>query len=266
MTKDLVQQQFGANARSYVSSPVHAKGHSLARLVEAVAPKPNWAALDVATAAGHTALALAPHVKHVTASDITPEMLAEAKVLAAKKGITNISFAEADAENLPFDDATFDLVTCRIAPHHFPSPKAFVAEAARVLKPGGTFGLVDNLSPDNATNPGLSPEDQVASAQAYNAFEKRRDPSHGRALTHGEWIDLVEAAGLVIRRTEHLDKPMSFKRWCSTMSVAPDIEAELRSQISDEASPLAAFIRPVSEGSDIAFTLTELVLVAERPV
>ena len=74
MTKSLVQQQFGAHAAAYSTSTVHAKGASLARLVELVKPQPDWRALDIATGSGHTAAAFAPHVSRVTASDITGEM------------------------------------------------------------------------------------------------------------------------------------------------------------------------------------------------
>ena len=55
MTKQQVREQFGANAAAYVSSPTHAQGASLARLVECVAPQAEWRGLDLATAAGHTA-------------------------------------------------------------------------------------------------------------------------------------------------------------------------------------------------------------------
>lgn len=119
MSKSQVQEFFGVNADKYATSKVHAKGASLERVVELVRPKPEWRALDVATAAGHTAFVFAPHVTHVIATDITPEMLSVAQKVGEEKGIDNVSFQEADAENLPFDDASFDLVTCRIAPHHF---------------------------------------------------------------------------------------------------------------------------------------------------
>ena len=73
--KSLAQQRFGRAAADYATSEVHAKGASLTRLVELTEPKPHWRVLDVATGAGHTALAFAPHVAKVTATDITEEML-----------------------------------------------------------------------------------------------------------------------------------------------------------------------------------------------
>ena len=73
--KSLAQQRFGRAAADYATSEVYAKGASLQRLVELTEPKSHWRVLDVATGAGHTALAFAPHVAKVTATDITEEML-----------------------------------------------------------------------------------------------------------------------------------------------------------------------------------------------
>ena len=76
--KSLNQAQFGANAANYASSPVHAKGASLDRMVELAAPQASWRGLDIATAAGHTAFAFAPHVLEMTATDLTrPGLLAD---------------------------------------------------------------------------------------------------------------------------------------------------------------------------------------------
>lgn len=264
MNKSLVQSQFGRNAASYVTSKVHAKGASLARLVELVKPAPTWQALDVATAAGHTAFAFAPHVAGVVASDITPEMLREAAKLAADKQIANVRFAEADAENLPFADATFDLVTCRIAPHHFPDVQKFVAEVRRVLKPGGTFALVDNISPDAATTPGFDAAALAKAADDYNAFEKRRDPSHGRCLTVRQWRHLLTTHRFALEAEEHLDKQMEFEAWCRNMSVPDDVVPGLRTTLETADPALAAFLRPGrDEAGQWHFVLIEGVFVAK---
>lgn len=73
-----VRSKFGPAAADYAASEVHAKGESLARIVELVAPQKTWTALDVATGAA----VFAPHVATVIASDITDEMLQEAAKLA----------------------------------------------------------------------------------------------------------------------------------------------------------------------------------------
>lgn len=265
MSKTLVQQQFGANASAYATSNVHAKGASLSRLVELVAPGKEWHALDVATGAGHTAAAFSPHVATVVASDLTDEMLAEAGKLAADRGLANMTTAKADAEQLPFADASFELVTCRIAPHHFPDIPAFVGSVWRVLKPGGTFALVDNVSPDTATTPGFTQLELRDAAIGYNAFEKLRDPSHGRALTTGEWKEIVTDTGFSILHEETMAKGMDFETWCNTMNVQHHYtRLKLRSMLTDATSALSAFLKPVREGEVLRFTLTELVLIARK--
>jgi ubiquinone/menaquinone biosynthesis C-methylase UbiE len=263
--KSLVQSQFGANAANYLTSTVHAKGASLARLVELVAPKPGWIALDIATGAGHTAAAFAPHVAKVIASDLTPEMLVQAGKLAASKGFGNMETAIADAEALPFGGASFDLVTCRIAPHHFPDVAAFVRESARVLKPGGTFALVDNVSPDAETTPGFPVEELRKAGITYNLFEKIRDPSHGRALTTAEWLELLPEAGLVLAHKEHAHKAMDFAEWCRNMAVPADKVVTLEAMLRDATPAFKAFIDPAERDGKLGFRLFEAIIIARKP-
>jgi ubiquinone/menaquinone biosynthesis C-methylase UbiE len=264
MSKELVQQQFGANAAAYLTSTVHAKGASLARLVELVQPQGTWVALDVATGAGHTAAVFAPHVAKVVASDLTPEMLEQVKKLAAEKSLGNMETAIADAEALPFPDQSFDLVTCRIAPHHFPDIAKFLAEVRRVLKPGGTFALVDNVSPDSETTPGFTAAELSAAADGYNAFEKLRDPSHGRALPTAEWLQLMAKAGLKLVHTEHAPKGMDFQSWVKTMNVPADVVPRLAAMLDGASTALAAFLKPTNADGKRGFTLDELIAIARR--
>jgi ubiquinone/menaquinone biosynthesis C-methylase UbiE len=266
MTKSLVQSQFGAHATAYVTSPVHANGASLGRLVELVDPQKHWHALDIATAAGHTALAFAPHVERVVASDLTDEMLVEAAQFLASKGATNATVAKADAEALPFGDASFDLVTCRIAPHHFPDVATFVAECWRVLKPGGTFALVDNVAPDIASVPGASKADLRNASIAYNTFEKLRDPSHGRCLSTAEWLELIEDMGFTVAHQERLAKDMEFQPWAERLGADAATIDRLRETL-DHASPtLQTFLQPRSVDDALWFTVQEAVMIAKKPV
>ena len=144
---NLIRQQFGAHARAYAASAVHAQGASLARLVELTQPQRNWSVLDVSAGAGHTALTFAPRVARVIAADLTPQMLDQARQGAQERGITNIEFREADAHALPFGDHLFDLVTNRLALHHYLNARKAIAEMARVCRRGGIVALVDNVVP-----------------------------------------------------------------------------------------------------------------------
>ena len=96
--KARVREMFGESAAAYVASPGHAGGADLNRLVELAAPSLSDRALDISTGGGHTALALAPHVAHMTASDLTPRMLAAAREFLTASGVTNASYVIADAE------------------------------------------------------------------------------------------------------------------------------------------------------------------------
>src|SRR5262249_38312689 len=135
MNKTLVQEEFGKTAASYLTSTPHALGKSLERLVALTSPQKSWHALDIATGGGHVAYVFARHVARVWATDITEEMLDLVKAEAQKRRLQNVRTAYAKAEALPFEDESFDLVTCRIAPHHFDSIPEFLAEVRRALKP-----------------------------------------------------------------------------------------------------------------------------------
>ncbi|WP_045837520.1 class I SAM-dependent methyltransferase [Hyphomicrobium sp. 99] len=268
MTEDLnavIRSKFGPAAAEYATSEVHAKGESLARIVELVAPQQNWSALDVATGAGHTAAVFAPHVATIIASDITDEMLKEAAKLAASRGLANMSTATASASALPFPDESFDLVCCRLAAHHFPSLETFVAEVHRVLKKGGRFALVDNVAPDHERLPGAT-EDEISDAvRAYNAFEKLRDPSHGFAPQPEHWCNLVRAAALKIVAREQMEKELEFDPWVARMRCSPAVVAELKQILGEDGSHLRSFLKPrLDERGALHFTLQELLLVAEK--
>ena len=244
---------------------VHAKGASLGRLVELVQPHSSWQALDIATGAGHTAAAFAPHVARVIASDLTEEMLQEAAKLAAAKGFANMETARADAEALPFEDARFDLVTCRIAAHHFPDVPTFVREVRRVLKAGGTFALVDNISPDAVSTPGFSEAELRDAALVYNAFEKMRDPSHGRCLGLAEWTEVLERHRARGDAQGAPGKEMEFPPWAERMGADAATVARLRAMLNDGTPALKAFLKPRLDDGTLWFTLDEAIVIARKP-
>jgi ubiquinone/menaquinone biosynthesis C-methylase UbiE len=250
MSKSLVQEQFGATAQTYLTSKPHAQGKSLDRLIELTQPKPDWQVLDVATGAGHTAYAFAPHVARVWATDITEEMLALVRKETGKRGLTNVRVAHAKAEALPFEDDTFDLVTCRIAPHHFESIALFLDEARRVLKRGGTFALVDNVVPEGSVG------DYV------NAFERFRDPSHLRAWPMQEWRDAFAQHGFAIAHEEQLGKTMEFSSWAARHDAT--MQQLLRAMLAQATPDVAAVLAPQETKGDLTFRLSEGVFIARR--
>src|SRR5262245_49537523 len=116
---EAVQRQFGPVAAAYATSGVQRGGPELTAMLEAAKLRGDERVLDVACGAGHTALAFAAGAAEVVAVDVTEAMLATGRRLAEEQAVTNVTFQPGDAEALPFPDASFDLVTCRYAAHHF---------------------------------------------------------------------------------------------------------------------------------------------------
>ncbi|WP_137043920.1 methyltransferase domain-containing protein [Pseudolabrys sp. FHR47] len=250
MTKTLVQEQFGKTAAHYLTSKPHALGKSLERLVALTSPQKDWRVLDIATGGGHVAYTFAPHVARVWATDITQEMLDMVKLEAAKRGLGNIRTTYAKAEALPFDDASFDLVTCRIAPHHFDSIPDFLAEAHRVLKNGGTLAIVDNVVPEGPVG------------DYINAFERFRDPSHLRAWAMAEWRVAIKDAGFTLGHEEQIYKIMEFKSWAQRYD--DTMKRLLRAMLTETTPAVKAALEPQDEGDAFTFRLCEGVFIAAK--
>jgi ubiquinone/menaquinone biosynthesis C-methylase UbiE len=250
MNKTLVQEQFGRHAAQYLTSKSHAQGKSLERLLALTNPGKDWRVLDVATGGGHVAYTFAPHVARVWATDITQEMLDQVKTEAAKRGLSNVRVAYAKAEALPFEDASFDLVTCRIAPHHFDSIPDFLAEVRRVLKPGATAAIVDNVVPAGAVG------------DYINAFERLRDPSHLRAWAMEEWRAAFATARLPIAHEEEIDKTLEFKTWAARYDATT--RSLLLAMLMLAAPEVKASLHPTGDGEAATFRLREGLFVAKK--
>lgn len=260
LEKQRVQQQFGDKAGAYASSAVHAKGESLRRLLELTRPQASWMALDVATGAGHTAHTFAPYVRQVIASDITATMVDKARTLGAQLGHANVTAVAADAEQLPFAAASLDLVLCRLAAHHFPNIRAFVQEAARVLKPGGLLAVSDNVVP-GSTRSGRKARLQQEAGVYINAFEKLRDPSHVRHQTLAEWREHYRSCGFALEAEESAKKAIEFAEYVRRSGVAPDDIVRLRAMLVQAPDAVLEFLTPIFQGDTITFYLTEAIFV-----
>jgi ubiquinone/menaquinone biosynthesis C-methylase UbiE len=111
-------------------------------LVRACGVKPGDRVLDVAAGSGNAAIPAAAAGAIVTASDLTPELFSAGREIAARRGV-DLEWVEADAEAMPFADNSFDVVMSCVgamfAPHH----QATADELVRVVRPGGTIGMIN---------------------------------------------------------------------------------------------------------------------------
>lgn len=218
--KSKTRSQFASVAANYRLSIDHTDADDREVLISRLLFEPFHLALDVATGGGHTAAAFASQVRRVVASDLTPEMLREARTLAAQKGKANIAFVAADAEVLPFRTGAFDRVTCRIAPHHFPDVCAAIAEMVRVAKPGGLVGIIDSVVP----------EDPAMDA-FMNGVERVRDPSHVRSYRMEEWVSFLMEAGLTLRYISCAWKEHPFPEWVARTGRPETVQREVEDML-----------------------------------
>ncbi len=249
----LIQEQFGAHANDYVASQVHAKGQILLRLVELTRPQRDWLVLDVSTGAGHTALAFAPHVAHVVACDLTPQMLDAAGKLANESHIVNIEFKHADAHSLAFEDNIFDLVTNRIALHHYTDARRAIGEMARVCKQDKHVALTDNIVPPDKVTAGH-----------INHFEQVRDRSHNWAYPVARLEAMFADAGLKVEHTETFSKEIEFDPWADRTDTSEETKTKLRQWLGDAPDAVRQWLTPRWDGGKIFFALHEAIIVGRK--
>ncbi len=210
------REQFNAHAEKYAVSAVHKFGASLPTLLSFADPQSTDEALDVATGTGNTAFAVSPHVARVVGLDASPKMLDQARQRAEREGCVNASFLEGAAERLPFEDASFTLVTSRHAPHHFRDVRAFLREVHRVLKPGGRFVLADQITP------------RVDMLQWVDFWQRTRDTSHFSQPTVAQWQEMAEGAGFCCVSEHIVPYRLDFLWWTQQSGCSAEAVEALR--------------------------------------
>lgn len=184
----LIQQEFTKQAHTYAANPSIADPDWAMRLVQAAQPSLQDRVLEVATGPRYVVLAFATITQEVVGVDLTVAPLAIAEQNRQERGATNIRFESADANQLPFDDESFDLAVCRLAMHHFAEPQQVFREMVRVCRPNGKVIIEDLISSEDSKR-----------ADYYNRWERLRDPPHVTALSLSQLISFYAEARLVMR-------------------------------------------------------------------
>jgi ubiquinone/menaquinone biosynthesis C-methylase UbiE len=192
-----VTDVWSERAEGYRESQAHRSGRDLELFAE-------WATgqtvLDVATGGGHVARRLREAGYTVVTCDPAPGMKAD--VLC-------------HAEHLPFADGSFDVVTCRVAAHHFEDVAAAVGEMARVS--GELVLIADNLFVD----------------EAGEKADRLRDPTHVRNYSEGEWRELFAGSGLELEQFEREEKWVQLEPWLERAGCTGDEAARVRELLAE---------------------------------
>jgi len=191
---------WSTRAQAFRESPTHREGSDLELLVEMCEPGKGVTALDVATGGGHVARRLREEGCTVVTVDPAPGM--QPDVIAR-------------AEHLPFADSSFDVVTCRIAPHHFEDIRKAVAEMARVTR--ALLVIEDNLHID----------EQVEQA------ERLRDPTHVRCHSADEWLELLVGTGLDVERVELVERKRHVDDWLARVDTPSEDAQRVRELLGE---------------------------------
>jgi len=187
-------------ADAYRTSPIHSEGEDLDLIVAWCEPGPGVTVLDVATGGGHVARRLREAGATVVTVDPAPGMGAD---------------TTATAENLPFADASFDAVACRVAAHHFADVLTAVKEMARVAK--SRVVICDN----------------TFVSESSEEADRVRDPSHVRNYSQPEWHSFFELAGLVVADEQFMHRPLEIQPWLDRTETPPADQARVRELLGD---------------------------------
>jgi SAM-dependent methyltransferase len=188
----------------YRDSRTHAEGDDLDQVVAWCEPGPGVTVLDVATGGGHVARRLREAGCEVTSSDAAAGMHPD---------------VVCPAEDLPFPDASFDVVVCRVAVHHFSDAPLGIAEMARVTRRLAVL------------------EDTLYVDERVQRAEKLRDATHVAHYTRDQLVRMLAAAGLEVRREATFPKRHVMDDWLTATGCAGEAAERVRELLAHVAEP-----------------------------
>lgn len=253
---DVIRESFTTQAQAFATNPWVTDEERIRRLVAAARLTGDERVLDIATGPGYIAEAFAGAAREVVGVDLTDAMLAIAKERTHQRGISNVSFRPADAQNLPFENVVFDVVVCRLALHHLQKPLQVLREMARVCLEGGTV-LVEDIYAS-----------EFPERAAYqDRWEILRDPSHVRTLPVSELLQLFRDAGLETDAvTTADDLTPEVERWMATTRVTPERAAEIRRLLEEDRLHDLSGTRPFQDATRRLFFHARTAILAGHKV
>lgn len=250
----VIADQFSRQAETFAAAPALHNQAALDLLVEAAEPNPGDSSFDVACGPGSVVAAFAQRVRHACGLDATKAMLDEARKLVVRSGVQNVAWHRGDVYALPFNDATFDVVSCRFAFHHFEEPVRAFGEMVRVCRPGGRIVLCDAIASDDARK-----------ADAFNRMERHRDPSTVEFRPLAFLSGLFAVAGLPAPRQRFYQVPAERDALIGMSFPAGDDRALLRAMIDQSVDGDTMGLNARRHGDTVRFAYPSVILVAVKP-
>lgn len=250
----MIRDQFSRQAEGFAKSPALHDEAALTLLVDSARPRAGDETLDIACGPGTVVAAFARRVRRSTGLDATEAMLRQARELAARDGLDNVEWWLGDVYRLPFGDASFDIVSCRFAFHHFERPPDAFGEMVRVCRPGGRIVLCDALASDDP-----------AKAAAFNRMERHRDPSTVEFRPLGFLRQLFAAAGLPAPQETFYQVLAERERLIARSFPAGDDRALLRQMIDDSVDGDMLGMNARRDGDTVSLAYPSAILVSVKP-
>jgi SAM-dependent methyltransferase len=255
---NVIRTAFTFQAEYISTSPAFLSQERLNRLLELAqisgktrAPLEQVEMLDLACGAGVIAGFMAGYVWRVTGIDLTPAVLQKAMALPKESRSGNTQFLMGYVASLPFSDASFDLVTCTAAFHHFDQPERVLTEVVRVLRSGGKFCAIDATTSEVPWK-----------RERHQQMEHLRDPSHTTNLTPSNWRRLAQKAGLEVTWIGVTPSHRDLEEW---LTVCPEEnKARVRELFEQDISEDRSGLNVRSNGGSIRFTHPTLLMRAEK--
>jgi len=253
---DVIRESFTTQAQAFAANPWVTDEDRIQRLVHAAHLRGDERVLDIATGPGYIAEAFARVAREVVGVDLTDAMLAIGKERVKQRGLTNISFRAADAQQLLFENGAFDVVACRLAVHHLQHPIAVLREMTRVCRASGTVLIEDIYASEHPQR-----------AAYQDGWEKLRDPSHVRTLPISELLQLFREAGLETDAVATADDlTPEVERWLATTKTPPGRAAEVRRLMEDDRVHDLSGTRPFQDATGKLFFHARTVILRGQKV
>jgi ubiquinone/menaquinone biosynthesis C-methylase UbiE len=247
-----IREEFSRQAKAMSQAAAFNETEILQRITAVLGCAPDEHLLEIACGPGILAEAVAPLVKELVCVDATPAMIILARERLAKTGVTNVKFVESFAEQLPFEDAQFDVIVTRLSLHHFADIPAVLAELRRVLRSQGRLVVADIVTSED-------PEE----ARLHNALEQLRDPSHVRMFSAKELIQALQSAGFELKSKNDWMQPRAFEEWARIVSSPARTRPLLEIMRTLCRAGLDAGVRMREEGGEVLFDHKWILVAAE---